>query len=173
EDEVVDPEDDFKDDQGKQADPRGGVKQPLHQVLQKLRNRQSYLEIASLAGEMAADAPGNMLFRGGRASVGASCRHRGQTPARGLLNRCLTPQRHARGRRRLPRGVSDTCGRQAPATAAAAARAPGARRVGSALLGLQRGQHLRSEEHTSELQSRENLVCRLLLEKKKENTTKP
>src|SRR5436309_11014483 len=29
--------------------------------------------------------------------------------------------------------------------------------------GLQR----RSEEHTSELQSRENLVCRLLLEKKK------
>src|SRR5690606_41985815 len=33
----------------------------------------------------------------------------------------------------------------------------------------------RSEEHTSELQSRENLVCRLLLEKKKkkkERTTK-
>src|SRR5690606_40826415 len=27
--------------------------------------------------------------------------------------------------------------------------------------------HRRSEEHTSELQSRENLVCRLLLEKKK------
>src|SRR5690606_40083954 len=28
----------------------------------------------------------------------------------------------------------------------------------------------RSEEHTSELQSRENLVCRLLLEKKKTTT---
>src|SRR5690606_39857657 len=28
----------------------------------------------------------------------------------------------------------------------------------------------RSEEHTSELQSRENLVCRLLLEKKNEDT---
>src|SRR5690606_42080335 len=28
----------------------------------------------------------------------------------------------------------------------------------------------RSEEHTSELQSRENLVCRLLLEKKKDTT---
>ena len=28
----------------------------------------------------------------------------------------------------------------------------------------------RSEEHTSELQSRTNLVCRLLLEKKKTNT---
>src|SRR5690606_41722539 len=33
---------------------------------------------------------------------------------------------------------------------------------GAGALGL-----LRSEEHTSELQSRENLVCRLLLEKKK------
>src|SRR5690606_24633333 len=31
----------------------------------------------------------------------------------------------------------------------------------------QKGDFLRSEEHTSELQSRENLVCRLLLEKKK------
>src|SRR6266511_5039758 len=29
------------------------------------------------------------------------------------------------------------------------------------------GMRTRSEEHTSELQSRENLVCRLLLEKKK------
>src|SRR3712207_7199692 len=37
-----------------------------------------------------------------------------------------------------------------------------------------RGAHLarvRSEEHTSELQSRQYLVCRLLLEKKKKNTT--
>src|SRR5690606_41560705 len=36
--------------------------------------------------------------------------------------------------------------------------------------GLQEGpgRQERSEEHTSELQSRENLVCRLLLEKKKE-----
>src|SRR5690606_41519977 len=30
-----------------------------------------------------------------------------------------------------------------------------------------KGMPMRSEEHTSELQSRENLVCRLLLEKKK------
>src|SRR5690606_39388677 len=37
-----------------------------------------------------------------------------------------------------------------------------ARRIGLALERL-----ARSEEHTSELQSRENLVCRLLLEKKK------
>src|SRR2546430_11978276 len=32
---------------------------------------------------------------------------------------------------------------------------------------------LRSEEHTSELQSQSNLVCRLLLEKKKTHTTTP
>src|SRR5436309_15664293 len=32
-----------------------------------------------------------------------------------------------------------------------------------------RHQAVRSEEHTSELQSRENLVCRLLLEKKNRN----
>src|SRR3712207_7144584 len=31
----------------------------------------------------------------------------------------------------------------------------------------------RSEEHTSELQSRQYLVCRLLLEKKKTNTPEP
>src|SRR5690606_42054253 len=35
-----------------------------------------------------------------------------------------------------------------------------------------RGDAPRSEEHTSELQSRENLVCRLLLEKKKNKTRK-
>src|SRR2546427_12212799 len=33
--------------------------------------------------------------------------------------------------------------------------------------------YARSEEHTSELQSQSNLVCRLLLEKKKKNTTTP
>src|SRR5690606_41142372 len=33
-------------------------------------------------------------------------------------------------------------------------------------------QRRRSEEHTSELQSRENLVCRLLLEKKKKKQKK-
>src|SRR5438270_4981607 len=32
--------------------------------------------------------------------------------------------------------------------------------------------HARSEEHTSELQSQSNLVCRLLLEKKKKKKTK-
>src|SRR5436309_7545283 len=36
----------------------------------------------------------------------------------------------------------------------------------SVMAGRMGGPGLRSEEHTSELQSRENLVCRLLLEKK-------
>src|SRR5688572_31818595 len=34
------------------------------------------------------------------------------------------------------------------------------------------GDDLRSEEHTSELQSQSNLVCRLLLEKKKKKNNK-
>src|SRR5690606_42054962 len=38
---------------------------------------------------------------------------------------------------------------------------------GPFVAGRQPLKRLRSEEHTSELQSRENLVCRLLLEKKK------
>src|SRR2546429_5999235 len=35
------------------------------------------------------------------------------------------------------------------------------------------GSHQRSEEHTSELQSRLHIVCRLLLEKKKEQSHTP
>src|SRR2546422_8557667 len=37
-------------------------------------------------------------------------------------------------------------------------------------IGMPGGSGLRSEEHTSELQSRLHLVCRLLLEKKKKKT---
>src|SRR2546427_5504337 len=59
----------------------------------------------------------------------------------------------SRGRDRLP--AKGRC--QRPARAAARQAGPGAvaRRAS------------RSEEHTSELQSQSNLVCRLLLEKKK------
>src|SRR5690606_40071540 len=59
---------------------------------------------------------------------------------------CGARGRAGRAGRRL------TCGPAAPARAGGSARR-------------------RSEEHTSELQSRENLVCRLLLEKKKHITT--
>src|SRR5687768_17929954 len=48
----------------------------------------------------------------------------------------------------------------------AARRTPGRRRRRS---GSSRPGRSRSEEHTSELQSRLHLVCRLLLEKKKDN----
>src|SRR5436309_8468169 len=51
-----------------------------------------------------------------------------------------------------------------------------ARCAAGAWRGLGRSTDPRSEEHTSELQSRENLVCRLLLEKKKKkkkNKEKP
>src|SRR2546430_8058741 len=58
------------------------------------------------------------------------------------------------------------------ATGAGGLLAPAA--VGAALAGslvILAGLGLRSEEHTSELQSQSNLVCRLLLEKKKNHTT--
>src|SRR5438132_5809579 len=38
---------------------------------------------------------------------------------------------------------------------------------------LERARDMRSEEHTSELQSHSDLVCRLLLEKKKYTPTRP
>src|SRR2546427_12017089 len=47
------------------------------------------------------------------------------------------------------------------------ARAHGAPPLPHARRGTRRGARVRSEEHTSELQSQSNLVCRLLLEKKK------
>src|SRR3712207_7794192 len=57
----------------------------------------------------------------------------------------------------------------------------GSGKTAAALLGsrclqhewLQKHQLPRSEEHTSELQSRQYLVCRLLLEKKKTTCNKP
>src|SRR3712207_7636125 len=53
--------------------------------------------------------------------------------------------------------------------AAGSADSPGSPSVSAADPGPRR----RSEEHTSELQSRQYLVCRLLLEKKKKKSTYP
>src|SRR5690606_40627043 len=83
--------------------------------------------------------------------------------------------RHLRRLHSFPTRRSSDLGAQRQRRAAAAAEAPRAAgvRLGRALLGRLRARrdpsHAldRSEEHTSELQSRENLVCRLLLEKKK------
>src|SRR5690606_23424778 len=62
---------------------------------------------------------------------------------------------------RAPRATSPVTG-----SSATAARGPGAAAIDLDTSFLP-GELIRSEEHTSELQSRENLVCRLLLEKKK------
>src|SRR5204862_1836952 len=64
--------------------------------------------------------------------------------------------RHRAGHRRRQRGAGGRAGQSAPGRAAAV--------CGAASRG---NPARRSEEHTSELQSRRDLVCRLLLEKKK------
>src|SRR5690349_24245905 len=65
-------------------------------------------------------------------------------------------------RSRLGTGVTCPSMRIHPAIVAQAAATAAAMMEGRFFLG-------RSEEHTSELQSRRDLVCRLLLEKKKKN----
>src|SRR5688572_32577173 len=71
-----------------------------------------------------------------------------------------------------------SCGRERMRRRARSARGGGAVRSGGPgdRVGVEAAEHaptvpqeprLRSEEHTSELQSQSNLVCRLLLEKKK------
>src|SRR5205085_3083460 len=72
----------------------------------------------------------------------STCAERERSPARG---RRRTPRASPRARRR------SSCRRATRASADACAP----------------GRQSRSEEHTSELQSQSNLVCRLLLEKKK------
>src|SRR3712207_8328505 len=57
-------------------------------------------------------------------------------------------------------------GRAAPAAACALANAVGKSRATPMTSPVERISGPRSEEHTSELQSRQYLVCRLLLEKK-------
>src|SRR5690606_40414006 len=62
-----------------------------------------------------------------------------------------------------------SCPREEGSTPMPAPIADRAKALDAALGQIDR-QFGRSEEHTSELQSRENLVCRLLLEKKKKKT---
>src|SRR2546426_8680409 len=72
--------------------------------------------------------------------------------------------------RRPPRSTLfpyTTLFRSAGTCTACAGRCSGERRPGQEDRGALRGRKRRSEEHTSELQSPCNLVCRLLLEKKK------
>src|SRR5438067_10732358 len=70
----------------------------------------------------------------------------------------------ADGAPRPPSGERDERGPRVPLRLLPAEPAAHARRLDDDLV-------LRSEEHTSELQSRFDLVCRLLLEKKKQKKT--
>src|SRR5439155_3960410 len=89
------------------------------------------------------------------------------------LHDALPISQHERAQpRRAPRGdAADPGARQGRVREDARRRRPaggGGRRGGGAgLLPAGRRRRARSEEHTSELQSRGHLVCRLLLEKKK------
>src|SRR3989475_6355140 len=83
-----------------------------------------------------------------------------------LHGRRRDPERRGRPRRAPSGGRQGR--RQYRGGARSVARHPARRRVRSSVRGGGRGR--RSEEHTSELQSQSNLVCRLLLEKKKNET---
>src|SRR3712207_7314468 len=75
--------------------------------------------------------------------------------------------RDSRQRRRELRGAG--AGFAASATRAGGAQVPSRFRSACANSSFRAGSSARSEEHTSELQSRQYLVCRLLLEKKKKS----
>src|SRR3712207_7675615 len=88
-------------------------------------------------------------------------------PPRSTLFPYTTLFRSRTARRSAP--SAPICGAGGPARGS---RRPAALR---ALASAQHSQNLvdRSEEHTSELQSRQYLVCRLLLEKKKHSSKPP
>src|SRR2546422_3351618 len=67
-----------------------------------------------------------------------------------------------------PQPISATVSPGRTARAIASAYVP--KRPASAIIAPKSRSEYRSEEHTSELQSRLHLVCRLLLEKKKKRT---
>src|SRR3712207_7875462 len=79
----------------------------------------------------------------------------------------LFRSRAARGRAGARAPAPDEAARRGAPAARAHRRAPGGGEVAAPLAVPRRPP--RSEEHTSELQSRQYLVCRLLLEKKKDN----
>src|SRR5690349_23168423 len=67
----------------------------------------------------------------------------------------------------VPEMIDDTCGVLVPPDDPGALAAAIEKVLDDPALGAAMGEAGRSEEHTSELQSRRDLVCRLLLEKKK------
>src|SRR3712207_8279333 len=65
----------------------------------------------------------------------------------------------------------ENASRRMKASEAKLCAANGVTQITEIQVGLDGVSFARSEEHTSELQSRQYLVCRLLLEKKKQNTS--
>src|SRR5690606_41635635 len=79
---------------------------------------------------------------------------------------CARGRRHRIHPPRVSVGDTSACGSDAPGTGGRGSSTPSPG-VAAPIRVLALSGTRRSEEHTSELQSRENLVCRLLLEKKK------
>src|SRR3712207_7316352 len=101
--------------------------------------------------------------------VTSSPRWRSSPPCRNVLRPCVTSRARSRGHSstdRRPRGVEPgLVGVGEDARVADAVQDDEPQRGAAGL--LVHPHDRRSEEHTSELQSRQYLVCRLLLEKKK------
>src|SRR5439155_7630221 len=121
------------------------------------------------AGHDADDLPGRDGVLGGFAHVSHGAVGRGDLHA---VDGTVLPAPEPPGRRRLALEAEGDEGRQQEVVVALDAEAPavasGATRVLAQPVAGDANQRKRSEEHTSELQSRGHLVCRLLLEKKKQ-----
>src|SRR6266511_3646059 len=102
-------------------------------------------------------------------ATGRSIRHGAQAPTRRYVSSAW-PRRRLRPRavsKKGPCGPRSTCCPPRRLCSTRPGRWASMRPRPSRHGGSGRSARSRSEEHTSELQSRENLVCRLLLEKKK------
>src|SRR6266498_5982591 len=130
------------------------------------------------ASESARNCVSNMVFASG-AGGGLHSRSHAVVP-RSFESHPGADRRHARRNRRCLsfQASGGDCGHafwRNSQRIAASCNPPLARRPGSwvARACVHGGDAGRSEEHTSELQSRPHLVCRLLLEKKKKNKKLP
>src|SRR2546422_5679214 len=131
---------------------------PVNSATAEARNTRSLMTCSSIRKSARIDSTG-------ATPTGVSC----ATPT----TCAVAPERGAPSVKARGAGRSPANG--ASASAVARPYSPSARRCGTRTTGALRRPRQepaagRSEEHTSELQSRLHLVCRLLLEKKKNNT---
>src|SRR6266496_2209804 len=139
---------------------RRGVSPPQRRRRRRQRNLARIPNSRSVSGRVRtpARAPGCVQLRAGGAGCYASTPSRSSATAR-------SPR--TRPRSRGPPGATAGSGRsRGPQGRRARPRAPPGSAAARRPVRRRRGPR-RSEEHTSELQSRRDLVCRLLLEKKK------